>query len=593
VAAPDGREVADALEERRAAQYYVDAWRGIQTSYSEFHERLNEIIQIYNGNWGVIWPDGETTEALPKIFNAVESSAKDRAKVVAAITPSVRRRIQKPGDTARKQKDKIERIAADWLRRSRVWGHTTQRWALDAMAGGLMVCKVDMDTSMPKDQRYPTFKHIHPARSFPDPVFAPGPKVDTMIVSYVEKLRTLKKRFPDADFGPFHRDPNVSADEGTVIEFYDDKWMVVVVSAINRGYNPNKTGKQITLAEVEHGLGCTPFAIGTSPSMDGSYRGDFYGVLGVLNYTNRLRTLMLDDAIHKVYPERLIYDVEDPEQEGPGADINLQRPESRYEYVQQPNQPFSNLQIMRDLMGEIRAGVTLPPSRSGDPNESIISAAGIGAASGQFQLSAASIQKDLIAPMLQHGLYIAGRWDRVWGDDEKKPVSKPVGASSGSFAENYTPTKDIPEYLEVEIEYGEAAGLDPVNHNVLVLQQKGAGLISNRTAMELSPFVEDPQREEKQITRELLIAAQLAGLQQEAVNGMLSSDQLAAIDELLDQDGMSLSQAIREVTARAPLAAPAATPGAAPEAPGLAGAAAPTNSQAGLPPVEELFGQAV
>jgi hypothetical protein len=586
VAAPDAKDLADELEERRSAQFYVDAWRGRRTSYSEFHERLNEIIGIYNGDWGVIWPDGETTEALPKIFNAVESSAKDRAKVVASITPSVRRRMQKPGDTARKNKDKLERIAADWLRRSRVWGHTTQRWSLDAMAGGLMVAKVDMDTSLPKDQRYPTIKHIHPARAFPDPVFAPGPSVDSMLISYVEKLRTIRLRFPDAEWVQFDKDPNINREEATVIEFYDEKYMVVVVTAINRGYNPNKAGKHITLAEAEHGLGCTPFAIGSAPSMDGSYRGDFYGVLGVLNFANRLRTLMLDDAIAKVYPERLTYNIENPGDMGPGAEIEAQTPDARLEYVQQPNQPFSNLQIARDLMGEIRAVVTLPPSRSGDPNESIISAAGIGAANTQFQLSAASLQKDLLAPMLQHAVYIGGRWDLKFGD-----ATKPISASAGSFVENYTPSKDLPEKFEVEVQYGEAAGLDPVNHNVLVLQQKGAGLISNRTAMELSPFVEDPQREEKQIVRELLIQAQLAGLQQEAVNGMLTSDQLAAIDELLDEDGMSLPKAIREVTARAPLAAPGATPGATPEAPGLPGAAAPQNSQ--LPPAEELFGQAV
>ena len=583
---PDPEDLAAALQERRQAQYVVDHYGAIRGSYNEWHKQLLATYSIYRGDWDVVWPDDVVTRALPKIVNLVQLAADDRARAVASLRPSIIRRPSKPGDPARAAADKVERITNDWLRRSRVWGAQTQRWAHDAMAGGVAVTKVWMDTSKPRDERYPTFAQVDPAKCFPDPLFARGPQVDSMIVAYEEKLRVLSRRYK-ASFD-WREDPNVSAEVAQVIEFYDPEWVIIVAETVPKMNMSTTTKRQVTtLVQERHGLGCTPFALGARPTMDGFYRGEFFGSFGVLNFANQMRTLMLDDAVHKVYPQKLHYNVENPHDDGPGADLELQSPDARFEYVQQPNQPFSNLQIQRDLMGELRSGVILPPARSGDPNESIISAAGIGAANSQFVEDVRAIQRDILAQMFEEAIYIGGRWDHRFGD-----VRKPIGSTGQTFAETYTPSKDVPEDLRVEVRYGMGAGLDEINTNVMVLQQWGGGngLISRRTAQEQSPFVEDPQREEKQQLQEQLLEALKAGLIQQAAAGALTARDLAHIIKMVESDGVSLADAVamHAPLAAAPLTAPAtATPGAA-EAPGIAGAAEP--QQALIPPGEELVG---
>lgn len=602
MAAPTARDLTDELEGRRQAQYYVDAYRGRSSAYNDFHERLAEVRAIYEGNWAVVWPDGEYTEAKPKVTNLVETSANDRARVVAALVPSILRFPTKAGDNAQKEADKVERIVSGWLRRSRVWGHKTQRWSLDAMLGGLMVTQVWMDTArrtpdgwekIPLEERFPRFEVVRSSLCYPAPVFAPGPGVDSMLICTEERIGDLAARYPEFAGVEWGKDSTVRHDMARLIQYYDDTWTVHVVDPIKSNSYSKKQSQALVVLEERHDLGICPFAIGTRPTATGEYKGEFDGVLGILNVANRMRTLMLEDAVNKVFPERVTYNVENPEDMGPGATIELQTPDARLEYVQQPNQPFSNLQMQRELMGDARAAAIMPPARSGDPNESIISAAGIGAASSQFQLDAASIQKDLLAPMLEKAVFIAGKWDRKLGD-----VDKTISASQGNFVEKYRPTRDLPERLDVVVRYGEGAGIDPINHGVMVLQAREAGLISQRTAMQLSPFVEDPQREEKQQLKEAILQALQAGMVGDAANGRMTAEQVAEIFRLVDQESKSLAEAVAAVApmAPAPLAAPGASPGAnASAAPGLPGAAAPQNSQLGtqLPPAEELLGQPV
>jgi hypothetical protein len=313
------------------------------------------------------------------------------------------------------------------------------------------------------------------------------------------------------------------------------------------------------------------------------------GSLGVINFANRLMTFIMDDAINKVYPAKITFDIENPDEWGPDAELVAQSKDARFEFVQPPNQAFSNMQLVRDTQAAARSAVMMPPSRSGDPNESIISAAGINMTQTQFNADVASIERDIIAPMLEAANELAFKADEVWCDADKQIYG--YSDSGGGGKESYRPSKDIKGCYHNTVEYGAMAGMDPVNRNVMVLQQFGAGLLDEETAMEQSPFVPDPQRVRKKKVLDKLDEAQMAGLIAQAGQGTLDPGSLAAIRRSLEKDEVPLHDAIAQYAIQAPLAAPAGVaPGATPAAPGTPGAAEGSSMPQNMPNLSQLLG---
>lgn len=574
---PNEKEISDALYERQMDERVLDRYGAHRVRYQEFQDSINDVYSVYRNDWTMVWPDGRTERVDPSVPNMVRVAAEDRARGVGATPPSIVCHPNGPGDDARHAADKMERIVGGWFNRSRLRGHTTQMWAHDAMSAGLTVAKVMPDFTRPKAERYPLITRLAPALSYPDPVFTPGPFLDSFIYAQEIPRREVEWRY-GVTLEWKARGREASSEKVTVIEFHDETWSMVI--AQEAGDSQRQRGRQIIMQE-KHGLGVCPVVIGARPTMDGTYSGEFLGGLGVMDYWNKLMTLVMDDAVRKVYPERVTYNVMNPEDYGPDANIQLETPDGRYEYIQQGNQAFSNLQILRDVGGSVRTSFLMPLSRSGDPNESIISAAGVNATQGQYIEDVRSIQRDIIAPMLTAAIEVAARGDVKWAN-----VAKPINGFSG---ETYSPASDVTGYEGAEVRYGAASGLDEINQNVMVLQQLGARIIDRRTAMEMSPFIEDPQRTEKRMLKETMQDAMLAGLAQQAQQGLIDSFTLAMIDQAVESDEVSLSEAIAALVPQAPLAPPAAAPGAPPEAPGMAGAAEgpqPSN----MPPLAELLG---
>jgi hypothetical protein len=252
--------------------------------------------------------------------------------------------------------------------------------------------------------------------------------------------------------------------------------------------------------------------------------------------------------------------------------------------VAQPNQPFSNFQIMREVSGSVRTSFLLPVSRSGDPNESIISAAGIGATQGQFNEDVRAIQRDALGPLVEAAFEVALALDeKMYGGTTKTIWSSKAGA----YKETYVPNVDINGYRKVQVRYGAMSGLDEVNQGVMVMQQLGSNIISRTDAMELSPFVEDPQRTKKRQLQEALETAMVSSLQQQALQGLIPAANFAVLMQAVDSDEVTLPEAIVALIPPPPPVAPGQAPGAPatapgaeqPQAPGVAGAAAPGNSQ--------------
>ena len=553
----------------------LDRWGGFTTSYQEHKADLAELYRSYRQDWSFMWPDKKGQSARPMVPDLILLASEDRARTITASRPSIVCRPARAGADPRKEADKRERIIMAGWDRNRIMG-IIPRWAFDSMFAGLTVCKVWPEgLDGPRNERYPKYSRVEPAFAFPGPTFTPGPWLDDIVIAYQENLATLEKRYNKSFRDQVKHDTKMV----TCIEYYTED-RIVIVAEFPKRQGWNAKGHAVLL-DMEHSIGCTPVTIGVRPTADGFYRGEFSNAIEMQNYANKFANMMLDEAILSTYPEKVVFDVEDSEETGPGAEHRLESRDGRVEYVAHPNQKFSNLQLQKGLLDGIRTSVILSPARSGDSNASVISAAGITAEQAQYLEAVASTQRDVLKPMLETANEVALRADVAYSGD----VSKSIYLSSSGKSENYNPAKDIGKNVQSEVVYGSSTGLDPINRGVLAGQQQQMGLLSKTHAMDIGAFVDDTQREMADILSERLLDAGVAGLTAAAAQGQLPADVWAKIKKAVN-DGASLEDAIEKFMVAAPLATPVGSAPLPTNAPGIAGAA--EGQQPPGPPAPDL-----
>ncbi len=562
----DEREIAQDLAERQHADQVFDRWGATRVFYNDWQDDYENLARIARNEFVMEWPDGRREQVDPSVPNMVDIASKDRAAVIASTVAQVICQPEGPGDEAREKADKLERIVGGHLQMNRIQAQTWD-WAFDAMAGGLTVCKVMPDLTKP--ERFPVMTRLRPQLSYPDPIFTRGPNVDSFIYAYDEYRSVVEN-----DYGeelPWARDERPMKEQVHVIERYDSDRMQVVVRSM--GNNPNNR-KTAMIVNFQHKLGCVPIAIGTSANIHGTYSGEFEAGLGLLETWHRVNTMVLDDAARKTYAQKLIFDIINPQDDGPDAVLEAETKDARFEYINQPNQPYSNLQILTQLGNSVRAAYLLPLARSGNPDESIISAAGINASQTQFNTAVQTTQRLVIGPMLEAAIELGLISEEMWSPNKEKNV---YGGKGRGYRETYTPSKDIKGYRNVRIAYGPMGGLDPVNQAVLMQQFHGNGGMSTRRMLELNPMIEDPQREEKQMLAEQLEQALITSVLQRAAQGTLDPHVIAYITQAVSSDEVSLAEAV------AALVEPAPQPVAVGTAPGQGTPPGPGGGPPGLP----------
>jgi hypothetical protein len=597
------QELSDILTSRRYDSTSVlDTWVRYQDSYQQWNDRVRVMDQVLRDEWDVVWPDLKRERALPKIPNYPKLAMEHRARLLAETIPVISCRSNYLSDKAKLAAEKRERIIAGWWQASRI-ALNIQRWGFDLMVTGLAAVRVLPDYAKPLAERFPCYTRLDPRTLYPGPKFGEGPFIDDAIIAYESSPADVKYRFADyADEIDSklaqERMHHARDDRVKVIEFYNGTQVLVVIECMYRDKTQRKA-QHVVVVDEEHGIGKCPIAIGTRPTWDDSYRGDFDQTLAMLNTLNRLTTMSLDAATRKVYATLIVDgEVENPNDEGPGAIIqvnnNTGQVTDHIGWLQHPASAYDGANDRRSLDAALRTSVLLPPSVTGNPDESVVSAAGIAATQSMPNAEVVSLQRDSIGPMLQAANELAMRGDEKWGDTSKTITGVVRGAP---FSETYTPSKDIDGNYTNDVMYGMGSGLDKVNLNVMLLQNKGEGMISDQTAREKSPFVDDPVMEKNRIVSEQMEKAAFSGIIASAAAPpgdprALPLDQLAAIwDELEKPDG-TMKEAIKLfMPQQAPMAPPPQMGAPALASPGIAGAGEPQQPPpfAG-PPLEELVG---
>lgn len=549
----------------------------------------------------MVWPDSKDERQLPRIPNYVDLAVRHRARLVAETEPSLLVRPDSVKADAKTRAEKLERILAGWWQRNHIEGLRMQQWATDLMLTGLAACRVLPDfTEKDKSKRFPLYQRLDPRVLYPSPTFAEGPFVNDCVAAETQSIYEVEKQY-DVDLGRLMTDARkvaeASNDSVTVLSFYDDERVLIVAEPLYKTKPRNRNAFEVLVDEA-HGLGKCPVAIGVRPSFDGAYRGDFDNMLAMLNVGNILMNLHLDSASRKVYAV-LVHDeqLENPEDDGPGAQFSVKDNTGNVlehvGYLNHPAAAYDNYQVMRTLDQAIRTAALLPPSVTGDPNESVVSAAGVAATQSMPNAEVVSLQRDSLAPMLRAANELAMRGEEKHSDAEKTIGGFRKGAP---FTEKYTPSKDIGGNYSNEVMYGMGSGLDKVNTGVMVKQDLGAGLISRAEARELSPFVKDPQRTDRLIREEMLADAAYAGILAATqlppgTPGAIDLNTLADLWEDLEKEELPIRDALKAHAERMALVKPPESPSdmAAMSSPGMAGAQEPQQPMMQGPPLEELL----
>lgn len=604
--ATTARDIPLMLESRRYdARSVLDNWVAYESSYREWNDRVRIMDQILRNDWHMVWPDQKVDRALPKVPNYPLLAMEHRARLLGGSMPTIRSRPESLKEKAKQAAELRERILMGYWGISRV-PLEIPYWGQDLMSTGVAVTKVVVDFGKPKAERFPIYARLDPRTCYPSPIFAQGPFLDDCVIAYESTLGEVKWRWSDeaAELDQMmHSALRMGADASTervrVYEFYSTAQGMVVVEPLF-GRKPSQRSPNVTVMDELHELGKCPVVIGTRPSHDGAYRGDFDHMLAMLNTSNRLMTLHLDAAARKVYATLIVdEEVENPRDEGPGALLTVKSSVggvmSHVGWLQHPASAYDGYNVQRQLDSAIRTAVLLPPSVTGNPDESVISAAGINATQSMPNAEVVSLQRDSLAPMLQAANEVALRWDERWCDTSKTITGMQQGAP---FAEEYEPSKDIAGNYANEVVYGIGAGQDPISFNVMLLQNKGEGMISERTARDMSPIVENSLREEQLIATETMTKAAFSAIVAGAAAPpgdprALTVDQITAIWEDLEKPEGSLKDALRNhLKAQQTALAPVPETGSpALASPGAAGVGEPQQPPpfTGAPPLEELL----
>jgi hypothetical protein len=529
----------------------------------ETHDRVRTITNVAIGNWYVEWPDLTTTPEAPTVANLVEVGIAHWASIFGATLPSLRVPVHATVDRARGKQGarKRERRLRELWRTSNI-SEMAALWGSDYAGAGYAIGMVWTDFGEPDTaKRDPYVMRLDPRHTYVTKDNLGN--ITELLVARKISFKELAAMWQDTnpDFLTLF---DKSRDEDVEEWFWLDKETIfyAVVDVSKKGRNAMR---HVVLVNEENKLGFVPAVEVVRPTFDGQRRGHFDQTIHILRTMQRLMLLTIASTEEHSFPAIGSFDVANPEDFGPGAQLRYMSQEAKVERLA-PTAHFDVKDLIARLGEEGRMGGTLPQQLFGEPGASINSARGIKASMGGLdaRLSVAYRQFERLFSGLS-GYLLA--MDETYCDGEKTILGD---GSDDEDAEKFIPRRDINGAWTVECVYGIGAGSDPANIEVRLHMHLGAGLISHETARHELPFLRDPDGEPVKIFREQMHMAVATGIVAQAQGGQL--DMAAKALKLLESDDVTYEQVINELVEG--LLAPPPAPGPEASLPGMGGGGA-------------------
>jgi hypothetical protein len=461
-----------------------------ENRYGEWHSRLDELDNLYSGNWQIVFPGETAVVELPNIMNMIQVGMEDIAKLTSESKPTIK--CSPFGNTQDAQRNAYMREAVGntyWdVNRADVF---TPRLALDLAGAGACFMASTADK---KTFPYPVVHRIDPRHAFPD---VHDGKLQDLLVVQVLLLRQAARLFPMLGLDDISPD---RADSVELLEYYGNDEVIQAIS-LSRDGQPAPYSESTPVQVIKrwpHKLGRPPVAFSMLDSFDGQFRGMFDQIKGSLKIKNRIVKLMMDYTDRLVYAPKVSKGLLNPEErDGPDAHYRLDpnTPDARMDRLPPAGSSPQLFGLLEYLDREQRGGTSYPAARQGQVTQSIASASFVASTQGQLTSTVRNIQR-LIAYLRQDMNAIMFELDEKHLNFEK-PLTRPVGRKR-----EYKPKETLGGVYQNKVIYGASAGLDRTSADVRILQFRQAGLISGETAREQLDFLDEKSEEGERIKAE-------------------------------------------------------------------------------------------
>lgn len=557
--------------------------------HEEHKKRVATVTNVANGDWYTEWPDLSQTPEAPTVANQVELGIAHWSAIGGAILPTIKvpmnkaadRRTEKPA--ARKRQRRLKQLwdAGNMSELAALW------WGDYAGAGSaIMGSWVNFEEPDPaKRDPYPMRfdpRHTYPLKD------ERGNITELLVARKITKAEV-------AAMHPEWADIFKHSDEDQIEEWFwytKDRvtYQIVDVSKGGRKHNRN-----LTLVDKEWDLGFVPVWEVTLPSFDGQRRGLFDQALHILRTIQRLMLMTIMSTEEHAFPAIGSYDVVNPEDMGPGADIRYRSPEARMERLG-PESHFDVKDTIARLGEEAAKQAVYPQQLTGDPGASIVSSRGIKASMGALDARLAVAHKQFEVGFGKlSGFMLA--MDEKFCYGTKTIVGDWLDQAD---AEEYDPERDVDGFWQVMCTYGIGAGSDPANVEMRLNMNLASGMISEETGRHQLPYLDDPDAEPIKIFRQNMVKALEQGIIAMSAQGdprmaskalrMLKSDNVDfetvledIVEEVLMASPEGEGQTAGDVAQGAESLARGGIPGNAEQGPPGAGVS--------LPPLGQILGQ--
>ena len=584
---PGPKSVHDATSTATPINSMRDRRDWLIQKHTAHKARIRTATNIAVGRWWVEWPDLSQTPEAPTVANQMELGIQHWGAVGGAILPSIRVPVNKTADrrTEKGATRKRERRLRELWESSNV-GDVAARWWQDYSGTGsaVMAAWVNFEE---KDlaKRNPYMMRFDPRHTY---------IIKDDLGNITELL--VARRISKGELAAQHPQLKAMFEESTDDEVEEWFWYTrdsmkhVIVDVSKKG---RKREAHIVLTDEPWPLDFLPVYEVTLPTFDGQRRGIFDQTIHILRTMQRLMIMTIQSTEEHAFPAVGYYDVVNPGDFGPGAQIQYRSSDSVVERLG-PQSHFDVKDLVARLGEEAKTQSVYPQQLSGEPGASINSARGIKASMGALdaRLAVAHTQFEIGFGRVS-GFLLA--LDETFCDGDKTIVGDLRDLSD---AESYRPSKDVNGAWVARCTYGLGAGSDPANVEMRLNMNLAGGLISKETARDQLPFLDDPDSEPVKIFREGIGDSISAGIFQLAATGQ--PELAASAWELLAKDDLSFDDVMAQLTEaiQAPAEQPAGPgPGEVVQgAESLArgggpGAAQAPAAGAGLPPLGQVLGQ--
>lgn len=558
----------------KTAEAINDLYNERRDSRAGYLEAMREIRDTYNGDIVIPLPEVDEKEK-PAVANLVAEGIDQQAMRIASTMPDVRCPPMREGIKAEKERARTRRYAYLSFWEDNRMGRKLRRRArhLPAYGSSPVYLRPNFATKMP------VWEVESPLTSYPAPMSDPDDLTPTdCIFAFTRNFAYLRTKFPEAMNKVLSSQhvPHDDSELWDLLRYVDAEEIVLVALRTHQeriGTNSALTQDSTIVAElsrIPNRAGMCTAVVPGRVTLD-RIQGAFNQLLGM--YVTQAQLMALDMiAVSKaIFPDMVLIgnQGETPRlisgnwKDGRTGEINVVAGGTVTAINAQPGfqtQPtIDRLERNQRIMGGIPAqfGGEMPSNvRTGRAGALTLSA------SVDFRIQ--EYQETLALSLEEENKRAAAIMRGYFGQTKKTFV---MSTGDRVVKDDYVP-EEVFDTLMNSVFYA-MPGADANNLVVGIGQRLGIELMSKRTGRALDPFIPDYEREEELVNQERIERAAFAAFEQQALQGAVPLIDVARIWELVQDEGMSMMQALvkaqRESQERqaqqAPPSAPEAQPG--------------------------------